>query len=121
MSVYKPAATWRALADQGKTWSKVLVYKVAGVPFDNTGYEARMMVRRNYDSTPVLSLTSSPNAGISLGGADGQIVFFVSAVQMEDLLGKYVFDLELYDPLNPAIVFGIVRGTLEVRRQVTYV
>ena len=120
MTIYKPAATWRALADQGKTWSKVLIYKVAGTPFDNSAYEARMMVRRNYDSAPVVSLTSDPSAGISLGGANGQIVFFVSAVEMEDLLGKYVFDLELYDPTDDDVVLGIVRGTLEVRREVTH-
>lgn len=118
---YKPAATWRALADQGKTWSKTLVYKIGGVPFDNTAWSARMMVRRNYDSTAVISLTSAPGGGITLGGVNGEIVFFVGADDMEDLAGKYVFDLELFDPSNVEIVYGVVRGTLEVRREVTYV
>lgn len=117
---YKPAATWRALADQGKTWSKTLIYKIGGTPFDTTGWEARMMVRRNYDSTPVISLTSNPAAGITLGGVTGEITFFVGADDMKDLAGNYVFDLELYDPGDVNIVYGVVRGTLEVRREVTY-
>ena len=116
---YKPAATYRALADQGKTWSKTLIYKIGGTPFDNTGWGARMMVRRNYDSTPVISLTQA--SGITLGGVNGEIVFFVSAVVMEDLIGKYVYDLELFDQSNVDIVYGILRGTLTVRREVTYV
>lgn len=115
---YKAAATWNALTDQGKTWSKTLVYKIGGLPFDNTGWGARMMVRRNYDSAPVVSLTHT--SGLTLGGVNGEITFFVSAVTMEDLLGRYVFDLELYDQANSAIVYGVVRGTLEVRREVTY-
>lgn len=76
-------------------------------------------MRRNYDSTPVVSLTHT--SGITLGGSNGEITFFVSAVTMEDLTGKYVFDLELFDQANPAIVYGVVRGTVDVRREVTYV
>lgn len=117
---YKPAATWNALADQGKTWSKTIIYKIGGIPFDTDGWEARMMVRRNYDSTPVVSL-SSVSGGITLGGINGEITFFVGAEDMADLAGKYVFDLELYDPGDLDIVYGVVRGTLEVRREVTYV
>ena len=116
---YKPAATYRALADQGKTWSKTLIYKIGGTPFDNTGWGARMMVRRNYDSTPVISLTQI--SGITLGGTNGEITFFVGADDMEDLAGMYVFDLELFDQANVEVVYGVVRGTLEVRREVTYV
>jgi hypothetical protein len=72
---YKAAATWRALTDQGKTWSKTLIYKIGGTPFDTTGWSARMMVRRNYDSTAVISLTSAPGGGITLGGSNGEITF----------------------------------------------
>lgn len=118
---YKAAATWHQVVDQGKTWSRTLTYINGGIPFDNTSFGARMMVRRNYDSGPVISLTSDVNGGITLGGTNGKITFFVSAVTMEGLSGKYVFDLELFEPLNDEIVYGVVRGTVEVRREVTYV
>jgi len=118
---YYPAATWNPLADQGKTWSRTVIYKIGGVPFDNTSYGARMMVRRNYSSDPVISLTSLLGGGITLGGVTGEIVFFVSAVLMEELAGKYVYDLELFDPGDVDIVYGILRGTITVRQEVTYV
>ena len=116
----KPAATWRILVDQGKTFDRNIIYKVGGVPFDNTLYEARMMVRRNYNSTvPALSI-SSIGGEIILGGANGQIGWVVSAVDMEDINGEYVYDLELYDPTDVDIVIGVVRGTLVSRTEVTY-
>jgi len=118
---YAPAATWNPIADQGKTWSRTVIYKIGGTPFDTTGWAGRMMVRRNYDSLPVVSLTSAPGGGITLGGVTGEIVFFVGADDMEVLVGKYVYDLELYDPNDVEIVYGIIRGTLTVRREVTYV
>lgn len=116
----KPAATWRILVDQGKTFDRTILYKVGGVPFDNTGFEARMQVRRNYNSiVPALSL-SSVGGEIVLGGANGQIGWVVSAVDMEDLNGDYVYDLELYDPTDVDIVIGVVRGTLVSRTEVTH-
>jgi hypothetical protein len=116
----KPAATWRILVDQGKTFDRTILYKVGGVPFDNTGLEARMQVRRNYNSTvPALSL-SSVAGEIILGGANGQIGWSVSAIDMEDINGEYVYDLELYDPTDLDIVIGVVRGTLLSRPEVTH-
>lgn len=118
---YAPAATFNFTADQGKTWSRTVIYKIGGTPFNNVGWGGRMMVRRNYDSTPVVSLTSALGGGITLGGVTGEIEFFVSAVVMEDLAGQYVYDLELFDPGDPDIVYGILRGTVNVRKEVTYV
>lgn len=116
----KPAATWRILVDQGKTFQRTIIYKVGGVPFDNSSFEARMQVRRNYNSNvPVLSL-SSTTGSIILGGANGQIGWAVSAIDMEDLVGEYVYDLELYDPLDLDVVIGVVRGTLVSRAEVTH-
>jgi hypothetical protein len=116
----KPAATWRILVDQGKTFDRTLIYKVGGVPFDNSGFAARMQVRRNYNSlVPVLSLSSTAGT-IILGGANGQIGWSVSAIDMEDLIGEYVYDLELYDPTDADIVIGVVRGTIVSRAEVTH-
>lgn len=117
---YKAAGTLHSIADQGKTWSRKLIYRVNGVPFDTTGFAARMMVRRTYDSTPVVSLTSAIGGGLTLGGVNGEVDWFVSAVVTEDLAGKFVFDVELYDPSVPAVVYGLLRGTVEFRREVTY-
>lgn len=115
----KAAATWRILCDQGKTFERTIIYKSGGTPFDNTGYEARMMVKRNYTSSSVALDLDSALGSMTLGGVTGEISWAVSAVDMEDLLGDYVFDVELYDPNNPALVIGVVRGTMCVRAEVT--
>ena len=114
----KAAATWRITCDQGKTFQRTVIYKSGGVPFDNSAFEARMMVKRNYQSTAVISLDSALGT-MTLGGANGEISFNVSAVTMEGLVGDYVFDIELYDPLNLSYVIGVVRGTINVRAEVT--
>jgi hypothetical protein len=114
----KAAATWKILCDQGKTFERTIVYKSGGVPFDNTAFEARMMVKRNYGSTAVISLDSALGT-MTLGGANGEISWSVSAIVMEDLIGDYVFDVELYDPNDLTLVIGIVRGTIKVRAEVT--
>ena len=114
----KAAATWRILCDQGKTFERTIIYKSNGTPFNNTGYESRMMVKRNYQSTAVLDLDSALGT-MTLGGANGEISWAVSAVDMEDLNGDYVFDVEMYDPTDPALVIGVVRGTIKVRPEVT--
>ena len=118
-----PAGTYNIVADQGKTLKRRLIYgtKVAGVftPFDNSGMLARMQVRKTIPSaTPVLNLISPTD--ITLGGVDGAVEFTVSAEAMEDLSGTYRYDLELVDTTGvDDVVYGIVRGDLTVRPEVT--
>lgn len=118
------AATWNLLADQGKTWRRRVRYgsSVAGVftPFDNTGWSARMQLRRTIGSTtPALSI-STATGEIVLTGADGGIEWEVDAVTAEDLSGKYYLDLELIEPAVPdPIVYGVFRGTVNFRPEVT--
>jgi len=118
------AGTYNIVCDQGKTFTRTLTYgvRVSGVftPFDNTGMSARMQVRRTYQTqTPALDL-STAGGEISLGGANGQITVTVDAVTMEDLVGEYVYDLELVDTAAaPDIVYGVVRGSFRARPEVT--
>lgn len=115
----KAMATWQILCDQGKTFTRSITYKVNGVPFDNTGLQARMQARRNYSSAlPSLDLNSQVGT-MTLGGVTGTISWDVSAVIMEALSGDYVYDVELYDPNDEDIVYGVVRGTLCVRSEAT--
>lgn len=116
----KPAATWRILVDQGKTFERSLTYIVGGVPFDNTSYEARMQVRRNYNSALSALTITSLGGDITLAGVSGVISWTVSAIDMVTLVGDYVYDLELFDPADLDIVIGVVRGTLTSRPEVTH-
>jgi hypothetical protein len=52
-------------------------------PFNLTGYTARMQVRATAEaSSTILSLTSSPAAGITMGGAAGTLALAVTAAQL---------------------------------------
>ena len=115
-----PAGTYNIVADQGKTLVRRLRYgtRNAGVftPLNNSGFTARMQVRKTIPAaTPVLNLSTSTGE-IVLGGVDGIISVTVTAAAMAGLAGTYVYDLEL---VNGAIVYGVVRGEFRVRPEVT--
>jgi hypothetical protein len=119
-----PAGTYNIICDQGKTLKRRMVYgtKQAGVftPTDNTGFEARMQVRKTIPSSTVVLDLSTQTGEITLGGVDGSIEIEVSAEVMEDLQGTYRYDLELVDTSGvDDIVYGVVRGDFKVRPEVT--
>jgi hypothetical protein len=97
---------------QGETFSLSLIWKTGdpATPVDLTGYAARMMIRREYQSpSPLLSLTHT--SGIALGGAQGTIVITLTAAQTAAMsAGRAVYDAELVSPAG--IVTNIVRGVL---------
>jgi len=116
-----PAGTYNIVCDQGKTLLRRLVYgsTTGGVftPFDNSGFEARMQVRKTIPAATVVLNLSSLTGEIMLGGVDGTIQIEVDAADMEDLNGTYAYDLELFDGSD--FVIGVVRGSLKVRPEVT--
>lgn len=112
------AATWNIVCDQGKTWSRTCIYRFGGVPFDNTGWGARLQVKRNFTTAAVLTLDSA-DGEITLGGVTGTIAWSVSAVVMEDFVGDYRWDIELYSLSDVTQVLGVARGSMTVRPEVT--
>jgi len=118
------AANWHILADQGKTLARTFRYgtRQSGVfvPFDNTGWSARMMVRKSWYTTPVVSLTSGLNGGIVLGGANGEVSFTVSAAVTAGLVGEFLTDLELWQVQSGVeVVVAPFRGKITFRPEVT--
>jgi hypothetical protein len=109
----------RLTIEQGATWEVVLTWGIDGAPVNLSGYSARMQARETHEATTtVLSLTSSPAAGITLGGALGTITLAMTATQTAALAaGKYVYDLELVSTNGE--VTRLVEGTLTVTPEVT--
>lgn len=104
--------------EQGATFDTTVTWEAAGSPVDLTGYAARMKVAEDYDSTPVLSLTSSPAAGLTLGGAAGTIRIVITDEQTAALTiesGKYDLELEAPD----GTVRRLLRGNVTVLPEVT--
>jgi hypothetical protein len=115
-----PAATYNIVCDQGKTLIRNLRYgaRQSGVfvPLNNTGFLARMQVRKTIPATTVVLNLSTTTGEIVLGGANGMITVTVSATVMAALNGTYRYDLEL---VTGQIVYGVVRGEMRVRPEVT--
>lgn len=114
-----PAGALNLEIEQGTTWSTVLTWKIGGVAVNLTGYTARLQARRRPDSaTQLLSLTSSPAAGITLGGVAGTITLTLSATATAALHpGCYVYDLELVSAGGE--VTRLVEGQWIVKAEVT--
>lgn len=90
-------------------------------PVDITGYTAHAQLRRRVGQPVWLDLTSSPLAGIVLGGATGTVTITVSrANTTSDDWSSYVegvWDLEMTSP--GGIVTRLVQGKVTVSQDVT--
>lgn len=114
------AGQYNIVADQGATFTRTVTWLDANSqPVDLTGYSARMQVRQRYVSTStVLSLTSTPAAGITLGTTNGQITIQVSATSTAAVAaGEYRYDLELVS--GSGVVTRLLMGSFTVRAEVT--
>lgn len=113
--------------DQGSTFEHTFTLTVNSLPFDLTGYDARMQVRKTYgSSTPVFSGTIA-NGKLSfvseVGGTlkvtmtptDSSVIKFNS---VDDSTLDCVFDVEIQNILTGK-VYKPVRGTLVFAREVT--
>jgi hypothetical protein len=107
--------------DQGATFSLVVTWKNPnGTPIDLTGYTARMQARAKYDSPnpPLFSLTSTPAAGLVLGGVAGTVTITIDAATTAGLVpGQYVYDLEVVS--SGGIVTRLIEGRCIVSPEVT--
>ena len=103
-----------------KTLNLTFTWSASGSPVNLTGYSSRCFFRDVVsDAVPLISLTSSSNAGITLGGALGTIVLLATPTQTAMLVGfqSVVYDLELTDISGN--VFTLVQGTCQVIESVT--
>ena len=101
---------------QGSTFrtSFTIKYKATDLPWNLTGYVARMQLRTNATSNSVvLGLTS--NDYITLGGADGTVNIEILNLQIP--AGKYVYDFELESPSGE--IYAVIEGRFIVSPNVT--
>ena len=99
----------------------------SGSAVDLTGYQARMQLRTDYNSAPLISLSSSlksDNTGINLSGsnfitplASGSIGVYISAVSSSALdFGEAFYDLEL---VRGNEVTRLLEGKIKLSKNVT--
>ena len=99
----------------------------SGSAVDLTGYHARMQLRTDYNSTPLISLSSSlksDNTGINLSGsnfitplASGSIGVYISAASSSLLnFGEAFYDIEL---IKGNEVTRLLEGKVKLSKNVT--
>jgi hypothetical protein len=67
-------------------------------PIDLTGYSATMAIRKSDADENILTLTSSPAAGLTITAGDGQVTVRLTAAQMTTLAedgGRHAFKIDL--------------------------
>lgn len=98
--------------DQGSTFaSSIELLDQNDEALDITDYTARGQLRKHYTSTNSVSF--------STGLSNGTLVISLTANQTANIVsGRYVYDIELVDPLGTVtrILEGIVTVTPEVTR-----
>lgn len=115
-----PAAKKDLYIEQGATFEFSLVWTDdADAPKDLTGYQGRMQIREKVDSeTALVSLTSSPAAGITIVGAEGRVNIVISDDQTMALnIKKGVYDLEVES--GTGTVYRLLQGAVTVDPNVT--
>ena len=86
------------------------------VAINLTGYTARMHVRETVTSpSTVIALTSS--SGITITPATGTLDIAIAASVTKDLVGPYVYDLEIESVSG--VVDRLLQGSITVNPEVT--
>ncbi len=99
----------------------------SGSAIDLSGYQARMQLRTDYNSAPLISLSSSlksDNTGINLSGsnfitplASGSIGVYISAASSSVLdFGEAFYDLEL---VKGNEVTRLLEGKIKLSKNIT--
>ena len=111
------AGVYHMKLEQGSTFGLTITYKdSSGNPINLTGYDARMQMRRTYDDTSLIDLTTN-NGRISLGGVAGTVTLSIAAGDTAALPSvEGVYDLEL---VSGDIVDKLLAGTFTIAREVT--
>ena len=105
--------------DQGATFKRTITWtNQARVPYNLTGYTARMQVRETTEASGILLELTTVNSRITLGGAAGTVNLVVAADITAALTpGLYVYDLELVS--GGGEVTRLIEGNFNVRAEVT--
>jgi hypothetical protein len=114
-----PAAKLNLIIEKGADLDTEFVYKdPAGVPYDLTGYTARMHVRSEVGSDTVALDMTTENGYIELGDAAGTITFAVPGAITGDItIESGVYDLELIAPSGA--IKRILKGNVKIDPNVT--
>ena len=112
------AGTHNFTINQGTTFSRRLRIKNSeGEPFDLTGYQARMQIRRQLTDSSFYVELSTENGRITLEPEDGVILLYMSDDITRTIPKDGVYDLEIESEVGE--VFRVIEGKVRLKPEVT--
>ena len=113
------AGKYNIVCDQGSTFIREFTVRdSAGLPYNLTGYSARMQVRKDVDSTTVLLEATVANGRITMAPNEGVITVTFAPSVTATLTRSGVYDLEVFTTGN-GDVQKVVRGEFRLEKEVT--
>ena len=106
---------------QGSTFEKAFTFKHDdGTPHDLTGFDIKMQIREDYNSSPLLELTTINGKITYIDESEGHFKIRLSPNDTKNLtFCQAVYDLDIYDIDNKyTILEGVVKLIREVTRNV---
>lgn len=109
---------------QGDRWAfEITITQANGNPMDLTNYAARGQIKKTLtDVTPVASLVctiSAPATGKVAVSLSAETTKTIQAAAADYTKNKYLYDIEVYKPLDLTEVTTYLRGNLYVIPEVT--
>ena len=123
------AGIYNITVEQGSTFVRLLSIEQPDIandptgetfiPFDLSGYTARMQIRRTIESDTAMILLTTENGGIDVipETAVNEIKLLITAANTATLATSGVYDLEIIDNLGN--VSKVVRGNMTLIPEVT--
>ena len=114
--------TGKYILEQGAGKEVILYLVKDGIPWNLSGFEAKLQVKTDFSNTvSIITLTSDPDGGLTINGTDGSIKITWSVANILSLSsGKaYVFDLLIMDTGNTSVPIKIIKGIVEAESGVT--
>jgi len=103
--------------DAGSTFQTTIEYLDADdVAVNLTGYSARMHIRDTVESDDTV-VELEDGSGITITAAGGTLDIEIAATATKDLVGPYVYDLEIES--GTGVVTRLVQGSVTVNPEVT--
>lgn len=119
------AGIYNIVCEQGTTFNRVITLEYPDaedptifIPWDFTGYTARMQIRRTIESTTFMIELTTENGGITFTNPSaGELTIEMSAQQTASLTSDGVYDLEIVS--GEGEVFRLVQGNFTLNLEVT--
>ena len=121
------AGIYNITCQQGSTFGRTITFKYPDptspptdptyLPWNLTGYTARMQVRRTVDSSTIIISLTTENGRITLGGPTGIIELNISAADTATITSSGVYDLEII--AANGVVDRIMQGNFTLSQEVT--